>query len=129
MLEGDWAHDRPRRVDWAVGAALLLRREAVGAIGGLDERFFMYVEDLEWCWRASKHGWEIWFEPAAVVRHVGNASGAQRYGDLRTKAYTANAYRFYEREHGRIGALVYRGINLAGYGAALWRRPASQLLA
>jgi GT2 family glycosyltransferase len=116
MLEGDWAHDRPRRVDWAVGAALLLRREAVTAIGGLDERFFMYVEDLEWCWRGSKRGWEIWFEPSAVVRHVGNASGAQRYGAERTKTYTTNAYAFYEREHGRLATIAYRGLNLAGSG-------------
>jgi GT2 family glycosyltransferase len=116
MLEGDWEHDRARPVDWAVGAALLLRREALVALGGLDERFFMYVEDLEWCWRASTRGWEIWFEPRALVRHVGNASGAQRYGALRTKAYTANTYRFFEREHGRLATLAYRGLNLAGSG-------------
>src|SRR3954452_22135652 len=48
LLEGVWAHDRPRFVDWAVGAALLMRRTALDDIGGFDERFFMYVEDLEW---------------------------------------------------------------------------------
>jgi N-acetylglucosaminyl-diphospho-decaprenol L-rhamnosyltransferase len=116
MLEDDWAHDRARRVDWAVGAALLLRREAVDAIGGLDKRFFMYVEDLEWCWRATKRGWEIWFEPGALVRHVGNASGAQRYGARRTKTYSANAYAFFEREHGRLATFAYRGFSLAGSG-------------
>ena len=116
MLEGDWTHDRPRRVDWAVGAAILLRREALGAIGNLDERYFMYVEDLEWCWRATTRGWEIWFEPSAIVRHVGNASGAQRYGARRTKAYSANAYLFFERAHGRLATAVYRGLNIAGSG-------------
>jgi GT2 family glycosyltransferase len=114
MLEGAWSHDRPRRVDWAVGAALLIRREAIQAIGGLDERFFMYAEDLEWCWRASRRGWEIWFEPSALVRHVGNASGEKRYGELRTKAYMANTYRFYTKAHGRLAALGYRALNLAG---------------
>jgi len=116
MLEDDWTHERARAVDWAVGAALLLRREAIDAIGGLDERFFMYVEDLEWCWRATKRGWEIWFEPRALVRHVGNASGAQRYGARRTKTYSANAYAFFEREHGRLASIAYRGLNLAGSG-------------
>ena len=116
MLQDDWAHDRTRRVDWAVGAALLLRREALDAIGGLDERFFMYVEDLEWCWRATKRGWEIWFEPSALVRHVGNASGEQRYGGRRTKAYLTNTYAFFEREHGRLATLAYRGLNVAGSG-------------
>jgi GT2 family glycosyltransferase len=62
MLEGDWAHDRSRQVDWAVGAALLMRREALDDVGGFDERYFMYVEDVEWAWRARRKGWEIWFE-------------------------------------------------------------------
>ena len=114
MLEDDWAHDRARQVDWAVGAALLLRSEALAEIGGFDESFFMYVEDLEWCWRASRKGWDIWFEPSAIVRHVGNASGAQRYGERRTRTYMTNTYRFYRREHGALAALAYRGLNLAG---------------
>src|SRR5437870_8483465 len=106
MLEGHWAHDRPRAVDWAVGAALLIRREALEEIGGFDERFFMYVEDVEWCCRAGRRGWEIWFEPAAVVRHVGNVSGRRRYGETRTKEYMRNTYAFYRREHGAAAALL-----------------------
>lgn len=116
MLEGAWRHDRARRVDWAVGAALLMRREAVLDVGGLDDRFFMYVEDVEWAWRAAKKGWEIWFEPAALVRHVGNASGAQRFGDRRTFEDITNRYRFFRREHGALAAAAYRGLNLAGCG-------------
>jgi GT2 family glycosyltransferase len=136
MLVGPWAHDRPRRVDWAVGAALLVRREAIADVGLLDERFFMYVEDLEWCWRASRRGWAIRFDPDAVVVHVGNASGAQRYGDRRTRTYMTNTYRFYRREHGVVATTAYRALNLAGAGrrylgarrrgdagaAAYWRR-------
>ncbi len=114
LLEGSWNHDRPRPVDWAVGAALLMRREAIDAIGGFDERFFMYAEDLDWCWRARRRGWEIWFEPAALVRHLGNASGAQSYGNRRTEATARNAYRFYRREHGSLATAAYRACNLAG---------------
>lgn len=114
FLEGAWAHDRPRSVDWAVGAALLMRRAAVEEIGGFDERFFMYAEDLEWCWRASRRGWSVWFEPGAVVRHVGDASGSQSYGDARTAAYLRNTYAFYRREHGLASTLAYRLLNLAG---------------
>src|ERR1700687_2415021 len=99
-IEGAWSHDETRRVDWAVGAALLLRRQAIADVGLLDERFFMFAEDVEWCWRARAKGWEIWFEPSAVVRHVGNASGAQSYGSSRTDAYLRNTYRFYRGEHG-----------------------------
>jgi N-acetylglucosaminyl-diphospho-decaprenol L-rhamnosyltransferase len=116
MLEDDWAHDRPRAVDWAVGAAWLMRREAIDDLGPLDERFFMYVEDLEWCWRARRRGWEVWFEPSAVVRHVGNVSGARRFGRRRTTAYYRNTYRFFRSEHGAAAALMYRALNLAGTG-------------
>jgi len=116
LLEGAWMHDRPREVDWAVGAAMLLRREAVDDAGGLDERFFMYVEDLEWCWRAKRRGWQIRFEPSAIVRHVGNASGAKRYGEDRTRAYLGNTYRFYRREHGMVSEGLFRALNLVGAG-------------
>jgi GT2 family glycosyltransferase len=114
MLEGAWNHDRERAVDWAVGAALLMRRDAIQDVGGFDERFFMYTEDVEWCWRARKRGWEVVFSPAAVVRHVGNASGAQNYGVGRTKAYLRNTYRFFGREHGPVASLAYRAGNLLG---------------
>lgn len=113
-LPGVWQHDVDRAVDWAVGAALLLRRPAIDEVGRLDERFFMYGEDLEWCWRARRHGWEIRFTPDAVVRHVGNASGAQRYGDQRTRAWVANTYRFYGRTHGRPSMAAYRLFNVLG---------------
>jgi len=136
MLAGHWAHDRARAVDWAVGAALLVRRDALDQVGPLDESFFMYVEDLEWCWRAARKGWEILFEPDAVVVHVGNASGAKRYGERRTETYMRNTYRFFRREHGPVAAGAYRALNLAGCAlgfarakarrdgdtAAYWRR-------
>lgn len=122
LVEGAWLHDERRTVDWAVGAALLMRRDAVDAVGGFDERFFMYAEDLEWCWRAHNGGWTIVFEPDAVVRHVGNASGRQNYASRRTLAYLTNTYRFYRREHGFAATTAYRMLNLVGalrmYGVA-----------
>lgn len=114
LLEGAWMHDVPRSVDWAVGAALLMRREALDDVGPFDERFFMYVEDLEWCWRAHERGWEVWFEPAAVVRHIGNVSGAARYGENRTAAYMANTYRFYRDHHSRWSTALFRWLNVFG---------------
>jgi N-acetylglucosaminyl-diphospho-decaprenol L-rhamnosyltransferase len=114
LLVGAWNHDRPRVVEWAVGAALLIPREAMLDVGGLDERFFLYAEDVEWCWRAHRRGWDIRFDPAALVRHVGNASGIQNYGELRTAAYHRNTYRFFRREHGLLAELAYRTLNLAG---------------
>jgi GT2 family glycosyltransferase len=129
-LEGHWQHDDARVVDWAVGAALLMRREAIERIGGFEERFFMYAEDLEWCWRAHEQGWTIHFEPAALVRHVGNASGAAAYGRGRTAAYMRNTYRFYRSAHGWLPTAAYRAFNLIGAGrhylaSRARRRPSS----
>lgn len=109
-LEGSWRGDRPEAVDWAVGAAWLLRRAAVDEIGGLEERFFMYVEDLEWCARARSHGWEVWFEPSAVVRHVGNVSGQRRFGDARLALEAANLRIYLNESLGSGTALAYRGL-------------------
>jgi GT2 family glycosyltransferase len=97
-----------RRVDWAVGAALLMRRAALEDVGGFDERYFMYVEDLDWCWRARRAGWEVRFEPAAVVRHVGNVSGERRFGASRLGLEKANLRTFLDEAMGRRRAGLYR---------------------
>lgn len=110
-LEGAWHHTTARTVDWAVGAALLIRRAALDAVGPLDERFFMYAEDLAWCWQAHREGWTIGFEPDAVVIHVGNASGERRYGHRRTKTYLQNTDRWYRDAHGPAATRLYRAMN------------------
>ena len=101
-------------VDWVVFAAPLFRRSALKDVGPLDESFHMYAEDLEWCWRARRRGWEVLVEPAATVVHVGNASGAQAYGDHRGAAVAASTDRFLRRTRGRPVALAYRGLAAAG---------------
>jgi GT2 family glycosyltransferase len=118
-LEGAWAHDRTRVVDWAVGAALLFRRAALDEVGGLDERFFMYVEDLDWCWRARAAGWKVLFEPSAVVRHVGNASGASRFGGTRPALEAANLDVFLRSTRAAPVATAYRMLSAVSAGR-LW---------
>lgn len=113
-LVGAWDHAEARDVDWAVGAALLMRRRAIESIGGFDESFFMYVEDLEWCWRLRQAGWRARFEPTAVVRHVGNASGANTYGTDRARAHIHNFYRFYRRTHGGARTAAFRFLSVCG---------------
>jgi N-acetylglucosaminyl-diphospho-decaprenol L-rhamnosyltransferase len=65
---------QPRSVDWVSGAAVWLRRGALDAVGGWDERYFMYVEDLDLCWRLRRAGFDVGYEPAGVVTHVQGAS-------------------------------------------------------
>ncbi|MDX6286235.1 MAG: hypothetical protein QOG53_1720 [Frankiales bacterium] len=125
MFPGVWLHDEARTVDWAVGAALLLRRTAVDEVGGFDERLFMYAEDLEWCLRANRAGWSVWFEPAAVVRHVGNASGSQTYGGMgssgRVRTYWRNTYRVHRWYNGPIATSGLRIANALRAGVS-WTR-------
>jgi GT2 family glycosyltransferase len=109
-----WPHDQERRVDWAVGAALLLRRTAIEAVGPFDESLFMYAEDLDWCWRASLSGWECWFTPDAVVRHVGNASGVQQYGERRSAAWINNSIRVHRKHRPWPATVSWRIANSAG---------------
>jgi N-acetylglucosaminyl-diphospho-decaprenol L-rhamnosyltransferase len=106
-----WAHDAERVVDWAVGAALLIRRNALEEIGELDDRLFMYAEDLDWCWRARDARWEIWFAPDAVVRHIGNVSGAQQFGARQPAAWIANSVVVYRRRHSALGTVIWRSAN------------------
>ncbi len=58
-------------VDWVSGACFLVRRSGFLALGGFDEGYFMYAEDIDLCWRARRSGWEVLYEPAATVVHAG----------------------------------------------------------
>ncbi len=65
-----------RDVDWVSGAAIWLRREALDTVGGWDEDYFMYVEDVDVCWRLRRIGWRVAYEPGGSVVHVQGASAA-----------------------------------------------------
>jgi N-acetylglucosaminyl-diphospho-decaprenol L-rhamnosyltransferase len=67
-----------RDVDWVSGCAIWLRRDALDAIGGWDERYFMYVEDVDLCARLRGSGYRVRYEPAGHVEHVQGASTARR---------------------------------------------------
>jgi N-acetylglucosaminyl-diphospho-decaprenol L-rhamnosyltransferase len=90
------AYDAPGDPEWVSGACLLARREVLEAIGGLDERFFLYCEDIDLCARVRAAGHGIRFEPRATARHAGGAS-APREGLL--AVYARNRVR-YARKHG-----------------------------
>jgi GT2 family glycosyltransferase len=66
--------DRPIEIGHPLGACMLIRRAAWDAVGGLDEGFFMYCEEVDWCMRAKRRGWKIEHVPAAVVVHYGGGS-------------------------------------------------------
>jgi N-acetylglucosaminyl-diphospho-decaprenol L-rhamnosyltransferase len=81
-----------RRVDWVTGACMLVRRSAVEDAGGMDEGYFLYYEDTDWCHRMRDRGWEVWQTPEAeVVHHLGRAGGAS---DIARRAYRESFLRY-----------------------------------
>ena len=61
-------------IDWCAGASMMLRRSLLESIGGMDERFFLYFEETEFCWRAQRAGFETWYVPASRVVHIAGQS-------------------------------------------------------
>lgn len=103
-------HDRRRRADWIVGAALLVRRDAFEHVGGFDESIELYYEDADLCLRFGDAGYEVWYEPAATVTHVGAASALAAFGSrgeiyLR---YLAARSRLVRQRRGPLGYGAYR---------------------
>jgi len=105
--------DRATRVDWLLGAAMLVRREAYEEVGGWDERFFLYLEDTDFCRRLGGRGWECWYVPEVAMRHVRARACAPTYcGALLSparRAHIRSAIRFYARYPELIGGRLLRG--------------------
>lgn len=117
-LEGHAPHDRAADIDWAIGAVHVIRRAAVpDPDHPYSERWFMYVEDVDLCWRLHRAGWRVRFEPAAVVVHVGNAAGAQAWGEERTARWMAATYDWCRTERGRLWTWCWGAISVAALTA------------
>ncbi len=107
-----------REVDWVLGAAMAVRREWAERVGGLDEGYFIYAEELDWCRRIRGAGGRIFFFPGAEVVHYGGVSKARARAAILPRAF-ASRFRYYERHHGRTYALAVRGLTALGMGVRL----------
>ena len=85
-----------RAVDWVSGACFCARRQALEELGGFDESYFMFAEDIDLCWRAHEAGWAVGVEPAAVVTHVRGVS-RRRHPYRMLLAHHRSALRFAAR--------------------------------
>jgi hypothetical protein len=72
----------PQTVDWVIGACMCVRRSAIEDVGLMDERFFLYFEDMDWCRRFWEKNWEVWYVPAARFAHYHKRESAQDQGIL-----------------------------------------------
>ena len=102
-----WSHDEMRSIDFVIGACLLVRREVYDEIGGFDPAFFLYAEETDWQKRMRSAGWDIVFTPAALVTHVGGASGQAEKTRVSTLFWQGQE-RYVLKHYGRRGWLLHR---------------------
>jgi N-acetylglucosaminyl-diphospho-decaprenol L-rhamnosyltransferase len=110
----DWDHASFHEVDWVSGACFLARRTAWEAVGGFDPAFFMYMEDVDLCWRLRDAGWVTGYEPAAEVTHIQGVS-ANQHPYRMLAAHHASMWRFARRTTtgGRRAALPLIALGLS----------------
>lgn len=121
--QSDRDPDQPRDVDWVSGCAILLRRAALDEVGGFDTGYWMYVEDIDLCFRLRQAGWRVRYDPSTTVVHAVGRSTSQRRGRL-VVAHARSLDRFHRRAYGhgagrltrplvRLGLLAWVGTVLA----------------
>ncbi|MCZ6766072.1 MAG: glycosyltransferase, partial [bacterium] len=93
----DFDHSSTRDVDWILGACMFVRREAVESVGPMDERFFLYFEDVDWCYRMRQKGWKVYYHPHAVVVHNYGRDSAHSVINRSFVAHLASLVRYYEK--------------------------------
>jgi len=121
LLERYYVLDRPddvvQDVDWVTGAALMARREAVEQVGPLDEEFFMYSEELDWCRRFREVGWRVVYLPAAQIVHHEGKSSEQVVPARHIHFQTSKVHYFYKYQ----GPLIAEALRLFLLGNYAWQ--------
>ncbi len=123
----DHPADTIQDVDWVVGACLMARREAIQDAGLLDEGFFMYSEELDWCRRIKDAGWRVVYLPTAqVIHHEGKSS--EQVVPARHIHFQRSKVRYFRKHHGRVPAAILRTFLLLTYVYQLVREGAKWTL-
>jgi GT2 family glycosyltransferase len=118
--------DEITEVDSVVGAAMLVRTSVIREVGLLDETFFMYGEDLDWCYRIKAYGWQVWYDPRVTILHYKRVSSTRRAVPSIRAFY--EAMRIFHRKHfesstaAPLNWLIYLGITLKEWQALVRNR-------
>jgi len=96
-----WRRDDVREVDVVTGCFMLVRRQAIEQVGILDEQFFMYAEETDWCYRFKKAGWKVLFTPEAEIVHLGGQSSKRVHVDMSVQL-RLSILRFIRKHHGPL---------------------------
>ncbi len=110
-----YAAMKPFPVDFILGAVMMVRPEAIRQVGLLDEGYYMYVEEVDWCRRMRDAGWEIYLEPRAGTLHFSSRSTSQFPAEMYVALWRSRL-RYFRKYHGRLYNQLIRGILLLGMG-------------
>jgi len=103
----DWDHSRGREVAWVLGSCMMIRHQAIDQIGLMDERFFMYMEDVDWCRRFWESGWRVYYYPEACMVHYYQRSSATESGlflalfNRQTRIHIKSAMKYFLKYTGK----------------------------
>jgi len=112
-------YEHPFPIDHPLGADLAVRRSVIEQVGLLDEGYFMYCEELDWCMRIKRAGWEIWYVPAPII-HFGAQSTRQFREAMFIELYRAR-YRFFRKYYSRPWQWAVRQVVRLGLRREMWR--------
>jgi GT2 family glycosyltransferase len=113
LVTDEGAHAVPGPVGWATGAAMLLSTETIERVGAWDESFLLYSEETDYCLRAADQGLITWYEPTAVVEHIG---GEQQTNPMLAKLSVVNRVELFRRRHNPLHAAAFYTAVAAGEG-------------
>lgn len=106
-LMTDWDHSQTQEVDWVSGCALVIRRETAEELGGFDERFFMYCEDVDLAYRANQKGWKVMYFPGAVSIHARSKSSDKSPNHMIFE-FHKSMYKFFKKHYAANSSIIIR---------------------
>lgn len=122
-LRGSPTNDQPQSCDWVSGAAMMVRRTVFEKVGLLDEEYFLYFEEVDFCRRAKRAGWAVWHIPASRVIHLEGAATTQTHATpARSPWWVASRKRYFIKTHGRAALLLADICAAAGRASFTVRR-------
>lgn len=87
-------HNKSQKVDWLLGACLMINKKTINDVGLLDEKFFLYVDDIDYAWRVWQAGWQVYYLPESVVVHYHQAKSDNKFFSFHSRQHFKSILRF-----------------------------------